>query len=333
MLLRGWGLATAVAGVLAMVLASALPVAAETGSAIGKPNRQRQYPVMYNYVPGILREAVAPGSPPAGANHWDCKPSPQHPNPVVLVHGLGGAAATNWSTMSPLLANNGYCVFALTYGMHPGFPQSGGFAPMEQSSHELAAFIDQVLAATGAHKVDLVGHSEGTVMPQYYLKFLGGAPKVQRYVALTPLYDGTTVDNTSDLLERLAEEVPGASPVTDTACASCREFFRGSPFMTQLNANGAAVPDITYTTIMTKYDELVTPYTSGYLNAPGVTNIVLQDKCPQDGSDHVSVATDANAAEFMLNALDPQHPRQVSCYPVLPVAGGGPVHTGPWPQL
>ncbi len=39
--------------------------------------------------------------------------------------------------------------------------------PMERSAPQLAAFVDKVLAATGASKVDLVGHSEGTVMPRY----------------------------------------------------------------------------------------------------------------------------------------------------------------------
>ena len=70
--------------------------------------------------------------------------SAAHPDPVVL--GLG-------ATMAPLLADNGYCVFALTYGLAPGESWYGGFQPMEQSSGELADFIDRVLAATGAAKV------------------------------------------------------------------------------------------------------------------------------------------------------------------------------------
>ena len=179
---------------------------------------------------------------PSGANNWNCKPSQEHPNPVVLVHGLGGAAGTNWGYIAPQLAAQGYCVFALTYGKPPGFPPiSGGFAPMENSAPELADFVDRVLAATGAPKVDLVGHSEGTVMPQYYLKFLGGAPKVQRYVALTPLYDGTTLNNSSEILNRLATEVPVLGTLPDQACGSCREFFKDSDFMHKLNAGGAAV--------------------------------------------------------------------------------------------
>ena len=98
----------------------------------------------------------------------------------------------NWSYISPLLAARGYCVFALTYGLDPRLPLFGGVIPIEQSAVELGALVDRVLAATGAAKVDLVGHSEGTFMPQYWLKFLGGAGKVNRYVAMTPPYQGTT---------------------------------------------------------------------------------------------------------------------------------------------
>ena len=68
-----------------------------------------------------------------GANDWDCKPSKQHPRPVVLVHGLMGNKSTNWPTYAPLLANEGYCVFALTYGQQPvpGNEKFGGLGPMQ----------------------------------------------------------------------------------------------------------------------------------------------------------------------------------------------------------
>ncbi|QRK90756.1 lipase [Saccharopolyspora erythraea] len=102
---------------------------------------------------GGTAEAGAAEEAPAGANDWSCEPSDEHPVPVVLVHGLGGAAATNWAYIAPLLADEGYCVFALTYGRPPGMPPvTGGFAPMEQSAEELADFVDLVLEVTGASR-------------------------------------------------------------------------------------------------------------------------------------------------------------------------------------
>jgi hypothetical protein len=216
----------------------------------------------------------------------------------------------NWGYMSPLLAARGYCVFALTYGLDPRLPMFGGTIPIEQSAVELGQFVDKVLGSSGAAKVDLVGHSEGTFMPQYWIKFLGGASKVNRYVAMTPLYAGSNVALLSTL-----EQLVGAQPTGGVAnlCGSCPEFLAGSPMVKKLNVGGAAAPGVSYTTIMTRYDELVVPYTSGYLHAPNATNHVLQDICPNDVSEHTAEAVDPVVAQIIFNALDPAHPRQISC--------------------
>ncbi|SDC64494.1 hypothetical protein SAMN05444580_101477 [Rhodococcus tukisamuensis] len=38
--------------------------------------------------------------------------------------------------------------------------------------------------------MNLVGHSQGTLMPTYWLKNLGGADKVDKYVSLVLLWHG-----------------------------------------------------------------------------------------------------------------------------------------------
>jgi triacylglycerol lipase len=283
------------------------------------------YPVVYNIsaARGVLVDHTAP---PPGANDFSCRPSVAHPDPVVLVHGLGATMGEDWATYAPLLANNGYCVFALTYGLHPGEDFVGGVGPMERSSAELAAFVDRVLAATGAHKVDLVGHSEGTVMPQYYLKFRGGAAKVDKYVAITPIYHGTTLLGIGSLISALASAYPQYSRPIERqfarGCGACTEFLRGSKFLHHLYADGHyAVPGVTYTTIMTRYDELVTPYTSGRLSEPNATNIVLQNQCPIDLAEHIAIGFDPTVGQDILNALDPAHPKPVPCRIVLPIIG------------
>jgi triacylglycerol lipase len=256
-------------------------------------------------------------NPPAGANNFSCKPSAAHPNPVVLVHGLGATMGENWSYLSPILASHGYCVFALTYGIDPREPGPwiGGVIPIEQSAPELGAFVDQVLAATGAPKVDLVGHSEGTFMPEYWLKFLGGAAKVDKYVAMTPLYAGTNFLGAATLCDLGGAYCGAFESQFSNLCGSCTEFIAGSSMVRMINSGdgGAAVPGVTYTTIPTKHDELVVPYTSGILNAPNVTNEVLQDVCPSDLSDHAAEAFDPVVAQLVLNALDPAHVTPVKC--------------------
>jgi triacylglycerol lipase len=269
-----------------------------------------------------------PGSP-AGANDWGCHPSPAHPRPVVLVHGLGASMGESWQYLSPLLAANGYCVFALTYGVDPRllvppFDRTGGVVPMERSAQELSTFVDRVLTATGASKVDIVGHSEGSLMPDWYVRFLGGAAKVEHYVGITPLWHGTNLLGLATLTHAVPplglSVVLGA--VVGVVCGSCPEFITGSAFLQRLNADGGpAAPGVTYTNLMTRYDQAVVPYTSGVLDAPGVTNILVQDQCPNDAPEHGAMAHNPVVARDVLNALDPAHARPVSCGPAPPLAG------------
>jgi triacylglycerol lipase len=277
-------------------------------------------------VAGLLTGPLMWGASAAsssGYNDWSCRPTAAHPDPVVLVHGLGATGPANWGYIGPLLAANGYCAFALTYGINPAalLSQSGGQLPMEQSAQQLAAYVDQVRQATGAAKVDIVGHSEGSLMPDYYVKFLGGAAVVNRYVGITPLWQGTNLLGLGSLAAAgQASGLTGAlvSLVTQGGCQSCPEFLPGSAFLTKLNSGGGpAVAGVTYTMLMTRYDELVSPYTSGVLQAPNATNIVMQDQCPFDLSGHAGMAVDPNVGQDVLNALDPAHAHAVACSPAL----------------
>lgn len=308
----------------AVTIAGAVAATAFGGAAAASPP---VYPVPYDFTLSAVAAGTQVDADPPGANIWSCRPSARHPEPVVLVHGLGGNRNDNWQTYAPLLADNGYCVYALTYGVYPGDPvplnQVGGRQPMETSATQLAAFVHRVLAATGTRKVDIVGHSEGTQVPDYYAKFLGGAAKIDKYVSLAPLWHGTSMGGLATAYQLGAAD--GFAPVIDGAFApefgSGPEFLTGSAFYAKLRSGGTpAVPGIRYTNIVTRYDELVTPYTSGI--EPGMTNIVLQDQCATDFSDHLEIVADPIAAADVLNALDPAHPRPVPCRLVLPFVGG-----------
>ena len=137
---------------------------------IGANGAAAAEPVIYNGVLGYSH-ASRTASPP-GANDWSCRPSARHPRPVVLVHGTFADMSDSWQALSPLLRNHGYCVFALNYGASDGSDAFGIYATgdIAQSAAQLSDFVDRVLAATGADAVDLVGHSQGGMMPRYYLK-------------------------------------------------------------------------------------------------------------------------------------------------------------------
>jgi triacylglycerol esterase/lipase EstA (alpha/beta hydrolase family) len=277
-----------------------------------------QLPVIYNGVYGYAH-ASATASPP-GANNWLCKPSASHPQPVILVHGTFSDMSDIWQALSPLLYDHGYCVFALNYGSYNGSGSFGVYATgdIARSAQQLSDFVDRVLAATGASKVDLVGHSQGGMMPRYYIKHLGGASKVKRLVGLAPSNHGTTLNG----LFTLASYFPG-SDVLLTDCPACQQQEAGSPFITSLNAGSETDPAVNYTVIESANDEVVTPYTSAFLaQTSNVTNILLQSQCALDQGEHLSMPYDHIADADVLTALDPAHPQHPACTPVLPVSGG-----------
>jgi triacylglycerol esterase/lipase EstA (alpha/beta hydrolase family) len=298
-----------------------LVAAAALAAPSAEAQSQAQLPVNWDFVVGNIAGFSYPDTPPPGADNWACEPTAEHPYPVILVNGTFANQDDNWQAAAPLLADNGYCVFTFNYGGTGDVTATGDIAT---SATELASFVTQVLAATGAAQADLVGHSQGGMMPRYYLKFLGGAQYVHTLVGLAPSNHGTTVDGLGTLVNELSSigELGEISPT----CTACSEQVTGSAFLTSLNAGGDTVPGVSYTVIETRNDEVVTPYTSAFLAGPDVTNITVQNQCPLDQSDHLELAADPVALADVLNALDPAHPVPVPCLVVLPLTGPvGPV--------
>ena len=314
---RRW-LTALICGAGAAALAGVLP--ATPASA------QSSLPVNWDFGAAFIATFSAPTTAPPGANNARCKLTSAHPDPVILVHGTFENQNDNWQAASPLLANHGYCVYTFNYGGGTPTDNLQGTGDIVASAHQLATFVNQVLAQTGAKKVDLVGHSQGGMMPRYYINFLNGAKKVNTLVGLAPSNNGTTLDG----LTQLGQQLGLLDPVNQflvTTCAACVQQEVGSSFLTNLNAT-PTVAGVKYTVIETTGDEVVTPYTNAFLPAaPNVTNIPLQNQCSMDSSDHLEIANDPVAMADMLNALDPAHPVQVPCLIVLPVFG--PIGPGP----
>ena len=277
-----------------------------------------ELPVIYNGTFGYAH--VSSTASPPGANNWACRPTAAHPRPVILVHGTFADMSDSWQALSPLLYNHGYCVFALNYGSYAGSGSLGiyGTGSIPASAEQLSSFVNQVLAATGASKVDIVGHSQGGMMPRYYLKYLGGAADVHTLVGLAPSNHGTTLLG----LATLAGYFPGATAFLGILCPACEQQTTGSSFIAGLNAGGDTVAGVSYTSIESMFDEVVTPYTSAFLSGANVTNVNLQQQCWLDGGEHLSMPYDHIADADVLTALDPTHPQKPACYPVLAVIGG-----------
>lgn len=259
-------------------------------------------------VPATTAHAAATSS--HGWNDYSCKPSAAHPRPVVLVHGTLANSVDNWLGLAPYLEDRGYCVFSLDYGQLQGVPVFYGLGPIDKSAEQLAAYVDKVLAATGAAKADLVGHSQGGMMPRYYLRFLGGAAKVNALVGIAPDNHGTDLDGLTNLLPYF----PGAADWISASTPGLADQIAGSAFLTKLNAGGDTVPGVHYTVIATKYDEVVTPYGSQFLSGSDVRNVLLQNLCAVDFSEHALIGlTDRIAFHEVANSLDPAHATATTC--------------------
>jgi triacylglycerol esterase/lipase EstA (alpha/beta hydrolase family) len=225
--------------------------------------------------------------PPAGANDWTCLPSAERPYPAVIVHGTFGDSKSLLDNLSWALAQDGYCVYSLDYG-------NRATGPIEESAAQLDAFVDDVLAATGAARVQIVGHSQGGMMPRYWIKNLGGDGLVEDLVGLVPSNHGTTVNS---------------GFTSDPWCVACDQQQAGSDFLTALNSPDETPGDVDYTQVTTRYDQVVVPYTSAFLaEDPRSTNITLQDRCPADVAEHLGIPMDPQAIAWVLHAFDREGP-------------------------
>jgi triacylglycerol esterase/lipase EstA (alpha/beta hydrolase family) len=255
-----------------------------------------------------LSAAPAIASTSSGYNDWSCHPTATHPDPVVLIHGLGSNGQENWSVDGPALATAGYCAYSLTYGENSPGDGVGGQQPVATSAQQIVSFIGQVRASTGALKVDLVGHSEGAFMTLYIPKFGGIAEQIDRVVALAPPTHGTTVDGIVTLGQLLGgQQLVDFFPIL-LGCQACADLIAGSGVVKQLDTEPIAQPGITYTIIATRDDEVVTPTTTAFVTEPGVHDYYVQDKCPFDPVGHVGLAVDPGVTSMILNGLDPGAP-------------------------
>ena len=238
---------------------------------------------------------LLPAVSPPGANDFTCRPTAAHPAPVVLVHGTFEGAADNWATASPKFKAAGYCVFALEYG-------DRGTGDIAASAGQLAALrrrgARRHRSAQGLARRPLAGRDDAALLPQVPGR-RGQGRRPRRPRALQPRHDQPGRDR------RRRDLLPGVRAADAPARPSSRN----------LNAGDETPGAVSYTQIETRYDEVVTPYTSAFL-APGprTANILLQDACPAEVIDHHEMPNDGLAIRWALQALgrpgpaDPAHP-------------------------
>ena len=167
-------------------------------------------------------------------------------DPILFVHGYLGSSA-NWDTMRQRFIADGWKDYEL-YAYNYSFLASNA-----TSAEEIRDQVNDIIAKTGAAKVDIIAHSMGSVSSRYYLKNLGGTDKVDAWVSLAGPNHGT-----DDVDRQNCQTVP------------CREIAIGSGFLLTLNA-GDETPGLTrYATWRSTDDTTINPTSSVILS--GATN-------------------------------------------------------------
>lgn len=281
-------------------------------------------PVPWDMRAGV-RAYLTPNKPPPGANDPNAAPTKEHPRPVLLLHAFMSNQSFNFQAGAPFLRNHGYCVFTMNWGKPTWAGRMSvpchGSADLAISARQLADEVERIKQRFGLDKIDLVGHSGGGgLLMQYYLNVLDGYHNVDKAISIAPSNHGVSFSTLTYIMRNCTPRMYHL--MARKIFPLCDQGAPDSETIELVYGKGDTRPGTTYTVIMTEHDQIVTPYRKAFLDGPNVTNILLQDGCPEDLSEHASIIYNKRAWLHVLNALDPDNAKPVPAFPVDPYFPG-----------
>jgi pimeloyl-ACP methyl ester carboxylesterase len=222
--------------------------------------------------------------------------------PVLLVHGTGSDPDHNFSwNWEPALDKLGipWCTVALL---------DHGMADIQVSGEYVVNAIRTMFARSG-RKIAILGHSQGGMIPRWALRFWPDTrAMVDDVVGFAPSNHGTD----------------GAHNVCNPDCSPA--FWQqasGSEFVNAANSFQETFAGISYTVAYTHTDWVVTPNqdattgSSSLRTGDGqISNVAIQDICPNDSNEHLAIGTIDNVAYALaIDALEHAGPADPSRIP------------------
>ncbi|MFF3228148.1 esterase/lipase family protein [Nocardia suismassiliense] len=249
-------------------------------------------------------DATADPAPLTFAAQRDCQLTALRPNPIITLPGGGGpAVAVDEQDIADdgfvqTMLSAGACVFGMFYGVVDGL--GVGAAPIAASAGQLADYIETVKGETGAMQVDIVAHSQGALVANYYTKVLGGAANVGNIVSFAPVTHGSRADSPLALinenlpefrlpnpggLAQLLSGGPVLSAVADlTRAPGWLACLEGSDAIQRVSEGGITVPGVRYFVMATRNDTVNTPAgDASFIDETGVSNAYFEDLFPAAG--------------------------------------------------
>lgn len=171
--------------------------------------------------------------------------------PVIIVQGY---AEPSWYFMYGIyrdLRKNGW------QALYPVnlFPNISDIA---EQAKIVSAKIDQAKKEQGVSQVDYVAHSMGGLIGRYYMQNMSGSKNINHFVSIATPHYGTYV---------------AWAGIGDAA----KQMRPGSDFLNSLNSKNVILPNVKYTSIWTKTDEIVIPSENSILKGsrvmPAIENV------------------------------------------------------------
>jgi triacylglycerol lipase len=131
--------------------------------------------------------------------------------PIVLSHGMGaqaeilGGLIDYWGSIPSALKNNGANVYITSVN---------AMDSTENKAAQWKAQVLQILAVSGKDKINLIGHSHGTIYSRYAITNLGMSSKVASHTSIAGPHRGSVIaDMIMGILPNWLENLGG--PIVD----------------------------------------------------------------------------------------------------------------------